>query len=163
MTSPAALADVEAESVLQFEFLPGRDSGRVSSGQPEDLHLDRLFQQNPSLQSIILPDNSALHRADFYQCIAPWYRGANAGNFPLSWVETEQGLRHPLRPEVPAGEVYRRHMVDLGMDFSLRRLDAELDLECFTDWMNQPRVAEFWEAQGDREKQRNYIEGVPGL
>ncbi len=99
-----------------------------------------------------------LQQAVDYQNPEPWYRGNNAGKHPLTWVESETGLRHPRRAYLPNGELYRRHIPSLGMDFSLRRLHPELDLERLTKWMNDPRIAAFWEQDWPREKQAEYIE-----
>lgn len=163
---------------LHIEYMEGRDSARIGAGSAGGkitdqrqlaLCIDWLFAHHPTVSRILLSaplegecgaKKNAVHREDFYQRADLWYCGSNAGRFPEQWLEPESGPRHPRRPQVPAGEVYRRHFHFLGMDFSLRRLDPMLDLERFTDWMNQPRVAEFWEEQGDRDKQRDYIRGV---
>lgn len=172
------LCETDAGNRLHIEMTDSGDSARIGVGpagaridgeRQIALCLDWLFARHPALSRVLLNDRlqgiygggkTALCREDFYQRGDPWYRGANAGQFPEQWREPESGPRHPLRPRVPAGEVYRRHFHFLGMDFSLRRLDPALDLERFTDWMNQPRVAEFWEEQGDRDKQRSYIDGA---
>lgn len=93
-----------------------------------------------------------------YQNPEPWYFGNNAGQHPLSWVENADGLRHPQRAYLPSGELYRRRIPSLGMDFSLRRLEIDLDLERITRWMNDPRVAAFWEQDWPRDKQAAYLE-----
>lgn len=92
-----------------------------------------------------------------YQQADRWYRGDNAGSFPENWIETD-GIRHPQRPYLPAGELYRRRIPSLNVDFSLRRLDLQQDLERLTRWMNDPRVAEFWEQDWPEDKQAEYIE-----
>ncbi|WP_445362376.1 GNAT family N-acetyltransferase [Microbulbifer sp. ANSA003] len=99
-------------------------------------------------------------KSDFYQRKDLWYRGNNGGNFPLKWVENEQGVKHPLRAKPVEGEVYRRHFYSLEMDLSLRHLDPDSDLELFTSWMNMGRVAKFWEEEGGMDKQRKFIQDV---
>lgn len=101
-----------------------------------------------------------LRRADFFQRPGPWYRGDNAGRYPLRWVENGQGLRHPQRPPLPEGELYRRRIHSLDMDFSIRRFDPGLDLDRLTRWMNDPRVAAFWEHAWPREEQAVYVDKV---
>ena len=94
--------------------------------------------------------------ADLTTC----YSGNNAGRHPLRWVETEAGLRHPQRLALPSGEVYRRPIPGLGMTLSLRRIEPDQDLARFTRWMNDARVAAFWEQAGDATTQANYIQSV---
>ncbi|WP_299585714.1 GNAT family N-acetyltransferase [uncultured Microbulbifer sp.] len=159
-----------AEAYFQVEYIPGRESSRfiLPHGDIQLTHLDLwfdwLFALNPALQKvdIVQVDTvvSRVSRSGFYQRTELWYRGNNGGKFPLQWVENEQGVRHPLRAHPPEGEVYRRYFHTLGMDFSLRHLDPKKDLARFTDWMNQERVAQFWEEEGEAEKQRKFIDSV---
>lgn len=163
------LCELDADKAVTIVFSLGRGSacivcerspGWLKKTDALDGWLDWLFQSHPALDGAVFADGTKITRAAFYLRPHPWYRGTNGGRHPLRWVETAQGLRHPERPKVPAGEVYRRHFYTPGMDFSLRRLDLAQDLQRFTNWMNQPRVAEFWEEQGDVDKQRRYIEQV---
>ncbi|WP_237055049.1 GNAT family N-acetyltransferase [Microbulbifer sediminum] len=149
------------------------DSGNVGVGTEAgriDSWIDWLFAHYRSLESIVLDGNlvsslgkavRSITRARFFQDARCWYRGSNGGRLPLEWAAGEVGSPpQPLRPAIPAGEVFRRHCHELGMDFSLRRIDPALDTRRFVDWMNQPRVAEFWEEEGNAEKQRRYIDKV---
>ncbi|WP_444946222.1 GNAT family N-acetyltransferase [Microbulbifer sp. VTAC004] len=155
---------------FQIEYIPGRDCARIilTHGNAQlvelDLWFDWLFALNPALQNIDIVETdtvaSRVSRSGFYQRAELWYCGNNAGKFPLQWVKNEQGVRHPLRAVPPKGEVYRRYFHSLGMDFSLRHLDPQKDLERFTGWMNQRRVAQFWEEEGDADKQRQFIDTV---
>ncbi|WP_226643120.1 GNAT family N-acetyltransferase [Microbulbifer variabilis] len=158
------------ENYFQIEYTPGQEAARfiLLTGENQltelDLWFDWLFSLNAVLQTIAIAEESTVvsrvSRSGFYQRTELWYCGNNGGKFPLQWVENEQGVRHPLRAEPPKGEVYRRHFHSLGMDFSLRHLDPQEDLERFIDWMNQERVALFWEEEGDAEKQRQFIDSV---
>ncbi|WP_444910350.1 GNAT family N-acetyltransferase [Microbulbifer sp. TRSA005] len=161
---------LNGDNYFQIEYVPGQEiaifilsSGEISL-EALDLWFDWLFALNPALQNMDIVDAdtvvSRVSRSNFYQRTELWYRGNNAGEFPLQWVENTQGVRHPLRAEPPKGEVYHRHFHTLGIDFSLRHLDPEKDLERFTNWMNQERVAKFWEEEGDKEKQRQFIDSV---
>lgn len=51
----------------------------------------------------------------------------------------------PLRPPQPKGVMYRRFLPDLGLELSLSPIDRREDLALFHDWMNQERVAFFWD------------------
>jgi len=82
--------------------------------------------------------------------------GGHSAAYPLAYVMSN-GTRHPRRPPQPAGTVYRRFIPWLGQTLSLRTLDAEADLPAFHAWMNHPRVARFWEEQGDLAKHRAFI------
>ncbi|QFT56125.1 GNAT family N-acetyltransferase [Microbulbifer sp. THAF38] len=158
------------ENYFQIEYTPGQETARfiLLSGDNQlaelDLWFDWFFSLNAALQAIDIAEEgtvvSRVSRSGFYQRTELWYCGNNGGKFPLQWVVNEQGVRHPLRAEPPKGEVYRRHFHSLGVDFSLRHLDPQEDLERFTDWMNQERVALFWEEEGDAEKQRQFIDSV---
>ncbi|MFS1525995.1 GNAT family N-acetyltransferase [Microbulbifer sp. 2304DJ12-6] len=166
--------ELHAGVFAQVAYIAGEECAGISiptgNVQMPDLNhwLDWLFSLNPALQRIEVlmagkvphTAGSEITRVDFYQRASVWYRGNNGGSFPLQWVENHVGLRHPLRPEPVDGEVYRRHFYSLGMDFSLRSLDPESDLMLFTGWMNQRRVARFWQEEGDCDKQKRYIETV---
>lgn len=78
--------------------------------------------------------------------------------YPLRYAVTD-GKRHPLRPSTPQGTQYQRYIGALDKTVSFRTLDAT-DLETFHRWMNTPRVARFWELQGDRATHAHYIETV---
>ncbi|UHQ56443.1 GNAT family N-acetyltransferase [Microbulbifer sp. YPW16] len=149
--------------------IPGSEASQVELDSLAPW-MEWLFASDGALERIVPGSNlraavpgihGVIERAEFFQSQGDWYRGVNGGSIPLQWVQGEgEGGRHPLRREVPAGEVFRRHCYSLGMDFTLRRVDPALDTKRFVDWMNQPRVAEFWEEQGDAGKQRRYIESV---
>lgn len=158
------------DKYFQIDYVPGRDSACFVLSLSDtpltelDLWCDWLFALNPALQNVDITEAdtiiSRVYRTAFYQRAELWYCGNNAGKFPLQWVKNNLGVCHPLRAKPPKGEVYRRYFHSLGMEFSLRHLNPQEDLERFIDWMNQKRVAKFWEEEGDEEKQRQFIDSV---
>lgn len=77
-------------------------------------------------------------------------------SYPQSMVPGPHG-QHPLRPAKPAGTLYHRYIPWLDQVFSLRALDAEADLELFHQWMNDERVAAFFEEAGPLDYHRGYL------
>ena len=53
---------------------------------------------------------------------------------------------------MPEGLVYQRYDAKSELTVSFRVFTLEKDLDNFTIWMNDPRVAEFWEQAWSREK-----------
>ncbi len=102
--------------------------------------------------------NTAAHIASNidYQRPDPWYKGDNAGHYPVAWMQTGN-VEHPRRAPLPSGELYRHYIPSLGIDFSLRRAELDLDLDRLTRWMNDPRVAAFWEQAWPQNKQAEYL------
>jgi len=68
------------------------------------------------------------------------------------------GHRHPQRAPKPVGIVYARHIPWLNQTLSFRVAEIEQDLPHFHRWMNDPRVAHFWQEEGDLAKHRAYLE-----
>lgn len=66
---------------------------------------------------------------------------------------------HPLRPAKPSGYVYERFIPWLGQSIAFRVASVEQDLHTMHRWMNDPRVAEFFQEEGDLDYQRRYLEG----
>lgn len=77
-------------------------------------------------------------------------------SFPQSLVPGPHGA-HPKRPPKPAGTLYRRWIPWLDQLFSLRALDAQADLELFHRWMNDDRVAAFFEESGTLSYHEAYL------
>ncbi|WP_240162282.1 GNAT family N-acetyltransferase [Glaciimonas sp. PAMC28666] len=69
------------------------------------------------------------------------------------------GKRHPRRPaHPPAGEtVYRRFIPWLNQWLTLRTINPDSDLDSFHRWMNNPRVAKFWEEDGSIDQHQVFI------
>lgn len=55
-----------------------------------------------------------------------------------------------------SGVVYARPVHELGAVVALERLSPQAHLDCFHAWMNNPRVAAFWELAGSREQHAEY-------
>jgi RimJ/RimL family protein N-acetyltransferase len=88
-----------------------------------------------------------------------WMNGPTSNGYPLTY-KLSDGRRHPMRPAKPVGTVYSRFIPWLDSTFSLRTVDIDRDLERFHRWQNDPRVAHFWQEDGDLAKHRQYLEGV---
>jgi acetyl CoA:N6-hydroxylysine acetyl transferase len=80
-------------------------------------------------------------------------------HFPQIYTMTD-GKRHPLRGPVKRGEVYRRFLPELAASISFRTVDADIDLEIFHIWHNNPRVSAFWELAGSIDMHRAYLTRV---
>ena len=76
--------------------------------------------------------------------------------YPQSMVPGPNG-QHPHRPPKPAGQMYHRYIPWLEQVFSLRALDPVLDLEIFHNWMNDDRVAAFFDEAGTIAKHQDYL------
>lgn len=74
---------------------------------------------------------------------------------PFPYLPTEAG--HPLRPRQPVGDVYRRYDPAAQGLFSLRVIDKTADLDLFHFWMNQGRVAFFWELAKPKDELAEYL------
>ena len=137
-------ADAEV-AALQLDFSDHRDA------------LPALLRQGLAVAG---PDGRTLMPRDgLVQQPELWLQGDSSAGYPLAYM-VSNGKRHPRRPPRPpisAGTVYQRFIPWLGQYFSLRTLDAEADLAVFHAWMNHPRVARFWEEQGDLDKHRAFI------
>ncbi|MEP4198782.1 MAG: GNAT family N-acetyltransferase [Aliishimia sp.] len=66
--------------------------------------------------------------------------------------------RFPLRPAKPTGALYHRYIPWLTQVFSLRALDPETDLDLFHTWMNDTRVAAFFDEAGGLDEHKAYLE-----
>jgi len=95
----------------------------------------------------------------FWQSPSLWLTHAGKPAYPRHYQMTA-GKRHPGRAPKPSGIVYSRYIPWLGRTFSFRTLDIDRDLPRFHRWMNDPRVAYFWEEQGDLDKHRAYLGAI---
>ncbi len=98
-------------------------------------------------------------RSMLWQHAPLWSTGARSADYPLHYTVSD-GKRHPLRPPVPSGTVYRRHVPELDVVVSLRTIDPEADIDVFHRWMNDPRVSRFWELAGDRDHHTRYLASI---
>lgn len=138
-----------------FIDLPESDVVELTPGLLErTLHSDHDL----ALISAAEPDGTvAFTRKDFFQSAAPWLRCRPSSSTPLTSV-TEMGkIRHPLRPPEPRGPVYERYDPVIDMTIAFRTIDPDQDLETFYSWMNDGRVAFFWELAQSEEELANYL------
>lgn len=98
-----------------------------------------------------------LDREAFFQYAALWHRHQAEACSPERWIST-QGRKHPKRPPVAPGLLYRRHVASLGCTLSFELFDLDQHLDVFHDWHNQPRVSQFWELAHSKEKLAEYIQ-----
>ncbi|WP_432721076.1 GNAT family N-acetyltransferase [Jeongeupia wiesaeckerbachi] len=136
-----------------------------------DLQIQQLsvdFSEAPQALAALLrsgigrrgEDTSAIcSRELFLQQADLWLIGEPSSAYPLAYT-LSNGRRHPQRPPRNEDTVYQRFIPALGKTFSLRTLNAELDLERLHRWMNNPRVAKFWGEDGDLDKHRAFIVGA---
>ena len=64
---------------------------------------------------------------------------------------------HPTRAPKPTGQLYNRYIPWLDQVFGLRALDPDADLNLFHTWMNDERVAAFFEESGTLDYHRDYL------
>ena len=99
-----------------------------------------------------------IRRSDFYQLPLLWRSAQAHATLPL--IRSDLGPQDrlpPLRAPKPRGVMYQRWLPHLGMTLSLRPIDRRRDLELFHGWMNQPRVAFFWELAQSRADLDRYL------
>lgn len=102
-------------------------------------------------------DSLVLYRDAFWQDQGPWLRARSRSPTPAVYCISEGRFYHPLRAIQPGGEIYRRYDHRLEVWFSLRTLSEKEDLELFSRWQNDRRVASFWEMSGTLDEHREYL------
>ena len=129
-----------------------------------DAALHETAREDPALPILLreTPDGEASAgrfclRRMFFQTPAPWLRTPTASGFPLSRRPGPHGEPHPLRPPAPKGLVYERFDPQVGMTLSFRAVDPVRDLDLFHDWMNDGRVAVFWELAKPKAELAEYL------
>ncbi|MCX4028350.1 acetyltransferase [Endozoicomonas sp. SM1973] len=121
----------------------------------EDQAWSKLAGQVPILTPFI---NQVLYQQQFYQLPLHWHKHNLSSHYPQRLIQSIKQVRlHPQRPPKPTGEVYSRFDCLVGKQISFRTFDLEKDINRFTDWMNDPRVAEFWEQAWSQEKLEEFI------
>ncbi|MEI8595572.1 GNAT family N-acetyltransferase [Photobacterium sp. Hal280] len=127
------IADLDGEFSQQFDC-------QCFQLEASELILAELAKWLP------LCEGAVLYKALFYQMPAQWHRHTVSSRFPLIEVQSNNQYRHhPLRPAMPTGTVYQRFDHQADLEVSFRVFDMERDLDRFVRWMNDPRVAHFWE------------------
>ena len=102
--------------------------------------------------------NPEVVREAFWQWSRPW-QPHSPEPFPCRYTLSGNN-RHPIRRPKSSGIVYRRYIPWLDKTLSFRSLDPDRDLEIFHSWMNEPRVSEFWQEEGDLQKHQQYIQSL---
>ncbi|CAM5761949.1 N(6)-hydroxylysine O-acetyltransferase [Labrys miyagiensis] len=158
------------------------------AAHPGDVHViailvEAAFQLFPGMTALHLPDVASkpglsalavqtvtdeeagasavrIAREHFYQLPLLWHRPEGSRAFPGIRSAIGPQDRLPLlRSPQPTGTFYRRWIPELGTTLSMQAIDRRRDLRLFHGWMNQPRVAFFWElAQSEAELDR-YLAG----
>jgi len=93
-----------------------------------------------------------------FQRPEPWLPPRSEVPVPFSPAMSD-GRRHPRRPATPAGPLYARYIPWLDSVLTFRAADPETDLQRLHRWMNDPRVAAFFEEAGDLDHHRRYLAG----
>lgn len=101
---------------------------------------------------------AVIDRAVLRQLPLLWRRHRSHVTYPFlrTAIGPEDRLP-PLRPPRPGGPMYDRWLPELGMTVSLRPIDRRADLSMFHHWMNQGRVAFFWELAKSEEELDAYL------
>ncbi|MCR4264867.1 GNAT family N-acetyltransferase [Nitratireductor sp. ZSWI3] len=153
---------------------------RLSPARADGAHLlaalvDAVFLRLPSVTSIGLPaakqvppvaalatesdgEVAIVRRSAFRQLPLLWRHQRAHVTYPLlrSAIGPQDRLP-PLRPPRPDGLMYERWLAELGLTVSLRPIDRRSDLPLFHHWMNQGRVAYFWELAKTEEELDAYL------
>ncbi|KJY82126.1 aerobactin siderophore synthesis protein IucB [Vibrio galatheae] len=136
--------------------------------------IDQLFNSDSELESLVIEGidptfapllathlpivAGKLTRHAFFQAPLFWHQHKTSTGFPKHLVQSDSRYRHhPLRPPMPSGRVYKRHDFDAQSDVSFRLIEIERDLDRFTRWMNDPRVAHFWEQAWNEERLAEFL------
>lgn len=159
---------------------------KIDPARPDGAHLlaaliDAIFIRLPDVNCILLPAAKALppvaalatghvqapgtgqeaaivERAVFRQLPLLWREQRSHTAYPClrSSIGPEDRLP-PLRPPRPSGVMYRRWVPEIGLTVTLRPIDRRTDLSLFHGWMNQGRVAHFWELAKSEAELDNYL------
>ncbi|MEP0231982.1 GNAT family N-acetyltransferase [Roseibium sp.] len=100
----------------------------------------------------------AVSRSGFYQAPQMWLGHPQVNRTLAGLVDGPDGRDHPLRAPHPEGLVYQRFDPVAGVTVSFRAVDIDKDLDLFHRWMNDGRVAFFWELALPKEELRAYLE-----
>lgn len=120
--------------------------------------LSAIFCDHPDATLLYLDGDepAALHAAGFTTRPDTHAPCPRAGFFQLPWLWHGIGVHpalpplpddtvHPLRPALPQGTLYQRHDPAVAAQIAFRVIDPDTDLAHFHAWMNQARVAHYWE------------------
>ncbi|WP_109315555.1 GNAT family N-acetyltransferase [Pseudovibrio ascidiaceicola] len=99
-----------------------------------------------------------VYRSGFYQNPQLWLLHRSTGRLRTGLVEGPDGRDHPLRPPHPTGLCYERYDPVADVVVSFRAVDIDRDLDRFHRWMNDGRVAYFWELAKSKDELKAYLE-----
>lgn len=165
-----ALTVSSSQAVSVSDWHASTRSGEVKHARfAVMLCFDFLFSLYKTLQHIglnkemtyLLPqqlnDDLQVSRVGFYQWPELWL--TKQLEYPEARVYTEtNGVRHPVRPPQPVGDVYRRFVPEVAKTLSFRPIDPVADLDVFHKWMNDSRVAAAWELDKPKEELAQYLQ-----
>lgn len=103
------------------------------------------------------PTAPLIRRRQLLQLPLLWHQDPRPVPHPRLPCPLPDGRAHPERPPLARGVVYDRFDPLLGMRVSFRRVDVERDLPLFHAWMNELRVAYFWEMAQSEGELRAYL------
>lgn len=137
-----------------FIHTPSLDELRLAAATPHAvvsaLLASGLFHQ-------IVQDTVVCSAHSLWQQPLPWLHKGSVTAFPQQYVKAGSS-RHPLRATPAHGTLYSRFIPWLGQTITLEQADPDRDLQAFNRWMNNPRVAQFWEEEGNLEQHRAYLQ-----
>ena len=120
-------------------------------------HLQLHCKADNLLTHLNADGSGTIARAAFYQNPLLWMWCGNRQNLSEVWDTNDKGVSHPLRAPQPDGLLYQRYDFTNDLLVTMESLDADKHLDLFHEWMNQPRVAEFWELDKSKEELKDYI------
>ncbi|CAM3650616.1 GNAT family N-acetyltransferase [Parendozoicomonas haliclonae] len=120
-------------------------------------HLNSHCQGDELISSLNNDKTGTILRAAFYQNGLLWHWRGSRNPVAETWAFNDQNIRHPERLPQPEGLLYQRYDFSNDLLVTLETLDPDRHLDLFHDWMNQPRVAEFWELDKSKQELKDYI------
>lgn len=146
--APGSVPIVAALLASAFQSVPGASFALV----PDPAGAPGLVPFVTEARAIGAARFGVVERAVFHALPALWRDAGAHVLYPTIRSRLGPADRPPpLRPPKPAGVMYRRFVPGLG-ELSLRPIDRRKDLALFHGWMNQKRVAFFWDmAQSETE------------
>ncbi|TWB10723.1 RimJ/RimL family protein N-acetyltransferase [Nitrospirillum amazonense] len=158
----AFLHDMGGAGSRTIAALAALDAALTRAGDPPGLGLALPADLRAALEAegvlTMAPGGVArVLAAALYQKPELWLRGPGGSLQPQ--VHTlSHGRYHPRRPAKVPGLLYERRIPWLDRTLSFRLADMDRDLSRFHAWMNDPRVAAFWQEEGELEQHRAYLE-----
>jgi acetyl CoA:N6-hydroxylysine acetyl transferase len=152
LAHPDAVTALAALVEAAFQHAPEADRIVLAglAGQPAALALATAARPNGR--------DAVVTRAGFYQLPLLWRRAAAHVTYPaLANDLGPPGRPVPLRPPQPRGLMYERWQPQLGTMLRFRPIDRRRDLALFHGWMNEPRVAFYWELAQSADELDRYL------